>query len=321
MKGTSHPTSLQVKLASQILSAIQSGEFAAGRHLKEVELASRFGVSRSPIRGALAYLASRSLIEPLPQQGYGVPRQLRTQRLPTRLPLSEDEELYRRLLGDRMARRLPDQIMESDVLRRYGVGKATLRRCLLRLSEEGVIQRRHGHGWLFLPTLNTPQKRYESYRYRMLVEPAALLEDSFGLCGDRLRQCRQRHLDLLAALPDGSGFFAANSEFHELLAASSGNSYILQAVRQQNRLLHLSESLRHPNPEDVRLSCREHLAILDALEQGENEWAATLMHRHLEVSSRRHHGADGQALDDGEDLAAEGRGGEVVAQAARASGG
>ncbi|WP_263146187.1 GntR family transcriptional regulator [Pseudomonas sp. RIT-PI-AD] len=287
-QGTSHPTSLQVKLAAQILAAIQSGEFAVGRHLKEVELASRFGVSRSPIRGALAYLAAQSLIQPLPQQGYGVPAHARLERGPTCLPLCEDEDLYRRLIRDRLTRHLPDQVMESDLLRRYGVGKATLRRCLLRLSEEGVIQRRHGHGWLFLPTLNTPQKRYESYRYRMLVEPAGLLESTFALSDERLAQCRQQQLELLDRLPDGSRFFAANAEFHELLADASGNSYILQAVRQQNRLRRLSESQRTADPEHVRLSCREHLAILDALEQGDNEWASTLLHRHLEVASRRH---------------------------------
>ena len=47
-------TSLQTKVAGQILAAIHNGELPAGSHLKEVELAERFGVSRSPIRGALA---------------------------------------------------------------------------------------------------------------------------------------------------------------------------------------------------------------------------------------------------------------------------
>ncbi|MGO4610998.1 GntR family transcriptional regulator, partial [Variovorax sp. 2RAF20] len=56
------PTALQTKVASQILMAIRSGELTPGSHLKEVELAERFGVSRSPIRGALVYLAQEQVI-------------------------------------------------------------------------------------------------------------------------------------------------------------------------------------------------------------------------------------------------------------------
>ena len=68
-------TSLQTKVAGQILSAIQSGDLQPGSHLKEVELSQRLGVSRSPIRSALSYLAEQQLIEPLPQQGFRVPLQ------------------------------------------------------------------------------------------------------------------------------------------------------------------------------------------------------------------------------------------------------
>lgn len=66
-------TSLQTKVAGQILAAITSGDLQPGLHLKEVELAQRLGVSRSPIRSALVYLAEQKAIEPLPQQGYRVP--------------------------------------------------------------------------------------------------------------------------------------------------------------------------------------------------------------------------------------------------------
>ncbi|WP_309304246.1 GntR family transcriptional regulator [Pseudomonas sp. LS1212] len=280
------PTALQVKVASEILTAIQSGELAPGSHLKEVELAERFGVSRSPVRGALAYLASQDLIEPLPAQGYGVRAQpVSAEQAKVSLPVGEDEDLYQRLIDDRLAQALPDQVMESDLLRRYGVGKAVLRRCLLRLSDEGVMQRKHGHGWMFLPTLSSPAKRFESYRFRMLLEPAGLLEPTYHLPKERLQRCRERQLALLEGTPDSLSFFEANAEFHELLASASGNSFILQTVQQQNRLRRLTEFHTVSNIERVRTSCREHLEILDALEQGDREWASTLLYRHLKVAS------------------------------------
>ena len=280
-------TSLQTKVAGQILSAIQSGDLQPGTHLKEVELTQRLGVSRSPIRSALSYLAEQQLIEPLPQQGFRVPLHTATGLAQQVSELhNEEDELYTRLIDDRLNQVLPDQISESDLLRRYGVGKSVLRRCLLRLSDEGVMQRRHGHGWLFLPTLSSPQTRFESYRFRMLLEPSGLLEPTFKINPEQFRRCRERQLELLEGQVDGQRFFESNAEFHELLAAASGNTYILQAIQQQNRLRRLTEFHSASNVERVKVSCREHLAILDALEQGDNEWASTLLHRHLEVASK-----------------------------------
>lgn len=280
------PTTLQVKVASQILAAIQSGELAPGSHLKEVELAERFGVSRSPIRGALIYLATKELVGRLPLQGFCVLESpLSTGLDKVSLPVGEDEELYQRLIDDRLAQAVPDQVMESDLLRRYGASKAVLRRCLLRLSDEGVMQRKHGHGWMFLPTLSSAEKRFESYRFRMLLEPAGLLEPTFKLPSERLQRCREKQQALLEGAPDSLSFFEANAEFHELLALASGNSFILQTVQQQNRLRRLTEFHTVSNLERVKTSCREHLQIIDALERGDREWASSLLYQHLKLAS------------------------------------
>jgi len=280
----SQPTSLQTKLAGQIMAAIRSGELIPGMHLKEVELADRFGVSRSPIRGALAYLASQEMIERL-SQGYRV-RQDGVR--PVEIPPSEDEQLYQQLIKDRLDGVWPEQVMEADLLRRYDVGKSVLQRCLLRLAEEGVMQRRRGHGWVFQPTLLSPRTRYESYRYRMLLEPTGLLEPTFQLDLVRLQRCRERQQALLDQGPSSAiDFFEANAEFHEMLAAASGNAFILQAITQQNRLRRFIELRTVSNPERVRISCREHLEILSALEAGDRNWAATLLGRHLEVAGGR----------------------------------
>ncbi|GAA3225275.1 GntR family transcriptional regulator [Pseudonocardia petroleophila] len=48
---------------------ILRGEFAAGARLGEVELAERLGVSRTPVREALARLASEGLVEIVPNRG------------------------------------------------------------------------------------------------------------------------------------------------------------------------------------------------------------------------------------------------------------
>ena len=56
-------------LKDQIECAIVSGSFKPGMRLDESSLASRFGVSRTPVREALRHLASAGLVEIRPRRG------------------------------------------------------------------------------------------------------------------------------------------------------------------------------------------------------------------------------------------------------------
>ncbi len=60
---------LSEQLAEQIEERIAVGTFPPGARLDETELATLFGVSRTPIREALIQLASVGLIETRPRRG------------------------------------------------------------------------------------------------------------------------------------------------------------------------------------------------------------------------------------------------------------
>jgi GntR family transcriptional regulator, vanillate catabolism transcriptional regulator len=59
-------------LSARIREMIVSGEFAAGQHLREVQLAQLFGASRTPVRHALAVNEKDGLLEYHPNRGYVV---------------------------------------------------------------------------------------------------------------------------------------------------------------------------------------------------------------------------------------------------------
>ncbi|MFI7437437.1 FCD domain-containing protein [Micromonospora haikouensis] len=56
-------------LAEQIRNRIMTGEIPIGAQLRQAELASNFGVSRTPVREALRQLQTSGLIEVLPNKG------------------------------------------------------------------------------------------------------------------------------------------------------------------------------------------------------------------------------------------------------------
>ena len=93
---------------------------------------------------------------------------------------TEDEEAYLAIAGDRLRDALPEKVTENALARRYNLTKRQLARVLLRGASEGWIERLPGHGWAFLPVLTSMQAYEDSYRFRLVIEPAAILEPGFA---------------------------------------------------------------------------------------------------------------------------------------------
>jgi DNA-binding GntR family transcriptional regulator len=289
-KRPSVSSSLQTRLAGRILMHARERGYGPGAWLSENALAQTFGVSRTPVRGALAVLSKRGLLNVVPRRGYVLKRAVRDQDLEPYADLaSEDDKLVQRMAADRFSGSLPDNVTETDLMRRYGVARGALARVLNGLVQDNVIERRSGHGWRFLPAFDATQLHEDSYRFRLLIEPACVLEPTFRLDKARAQRLRQIHVDLLSdGLEKLSSiqFFELNAEFHEFVAGCSRNRFLEQAVIHQNRLRRFFSYIAVFAPERMRVSCSEHVAILDRLIAGEREHTATLLWRHLLGSSR-----------------------------------
>jgi DNA-binding GntR family transcriptional regulator len=284
------PSRLQRELSAGIMELIHGERLAPGTRLAEVALAERLQVSRTPVRAALKLLATRKLVHAGASRGYfvadGAPAPRRTPRKPAP---DDTDRLFLAIARDRRAGRLPDEVSERDLMQRYDATRPIVQRVLTRLAEVAAVQRKPGHGWRFQPIIADAQARDESYRYRMLIEPAGLLEPGFRLDPTWAADIRRRHQDMLA-MPWSEtvsiALYEMNAAFHEGLAAASGNRYLLVAVQQQNRLRRFANYDWTFGHERVVVNCREHLAILDQLEAGQHEAAAALLRRHLEGAAK-----------------------------------
>ncbi|HKZ74170.1 MAG TPA: GntR family transcriptional regulator [Steroidobacteraceae bacterium] len=276
---------LQARLASRILEHARTRTLSAGEWLSENALAQEFAVSRTPVRGALRILAKDGLVASVPRRGYVLKRTVRD----TDLHLydvgdSSEDRLAERMAADRLTGELPGQVSEADLMRRYDVPRTLLARVLHRMAQDGILERRDSQGWRFLPTLDSAQLHDESYRFRLLIEPAGLLEPTFAVDhadADRIRLAHEQMLESDFRNVSSVAFFDLNAAFHEFVARCSGNRFFLQAVVQQNRLRRFFSYHWVYGQERMRESCREHLAILAKLAAGEREQAATLLRLHL----------------------------------------
>lgn len=274
------------RLANQILDLIRDAKFEPGHHLREQQLADMLGVSRTPIRMALGLLEERGIVEARRNQGYFLVRpSVELHRIELEVPATADQDLYARLVQDRLAGVISTSVTQSEIARRYDVDRLVLLRTLARMAEDGLIARNKGRGWTFLPTLDSSVALRSSYDFRLTIEPAAFLLATFRPDSGALERSRLQHLYLVShpniVAVDRTQLFDTDAAFHEMFAEFSGNAFFLQAIQQQNRLRRLLEYGGYVNRRRVRDWCREHLAIIEAVCAGDFVKAAAVMREHL----------------------------------------
>ncbi len=290
------PTRLQQEIAERILQMVREDGLQAGAWLNENNAARRLNVSRTPVRAAIDHLARQGLVRRHPNRGVEL---LSAPAAAADGATTADatELAMVRVAHDRHRGQLPDEISELELMRRYDLGRPEVQRLLARLADLDMVERKRGYGWRFLHEPRDQSAHDERYRFRLLIEPMAFLEPGFALEQAWIDEMRVRHEAALARPwreSSAIGFYEMNADFHEGLAAASGNRYIHSAVRRQNQLRRLSNYDWIHGFERVVVNCREHLQMLATLEAGDRELASALMRSHLQraMQLRRPDGLD-----------------------------
>ncbi len=282
------PSGIANAVAARILEHICRLDLPVGQRLTEQTLADELGVSRSPIRKALQYLETAGAVVSSPNRGFFLQLPVADLRR-LAIPESEesDEAIYLRVAEERLAGGLPDEVTEVDLMERYGLTRLQVQRILNRMAREGLAERKAGRGWVFRPFLSSDTAYREGYRFRMIIEPAALLEPTFKV--DKASFARVRR-DQLAMLDGGiekwprGELFRAGADFHEALVAAANNSFLLDALRNLNQLRRLVEYRVNMDRTRLYRQCEEHLMLLDLIEAGDRVEASYKLRQHLDVA-------------------------------------
>ncbi len=285
----------QSKLADQLASSIEGliavGELNHGDTLAERALAERLDVSRSPIRQALKLLEEKGVVVTREDGGYTVANNPKLPALDilTTSSVDEIEPIYLKIAEDRLEGRLPDKITESDLMRRFALTKAQLSAILQRIVHEGWIERLPGHGWRFLPILTSPETYDQGYRFRILIESAAMKEPGFKVDEVALKRCLAEQQELIDGAVEWASpaqLFDANARLHETIAGFSGNVFIVESLKRINRLRRLMEYKKVVDRQAAARRCKEHKVLIELLLSGQREAAADFIRLHLRDAAR-----------------------------------
>lgn len=173
-----------------------------------------------------------------------------------------------------------ERLTQASVAERLNVSRQPIHNALQVLKAQGFV---HEHGRRGLCVAPIDPNLFEAiYQLRSAVEPLAV----------RLATARAEKADfhhgrklieqgVKAAAKRGGALIAADMRFHGWIYDLSDNPLIVETMRLNWRHLQrgMGEVLRHP-----KLSKRmwdEHGAILDAMEKGDADRAALLIHGHV----------------------------------------
>ncbi|MGV8985867.1 MAG: FadR/GntR family transcriptional regulator [Cypionkella sp.] len=194
----------------------------------------------------------------------------------------------------------------------YGVARNTIRRAVETLVEEGLVTRHVGRGTLIAqpsPPAKAPDgakdlvqivrnlagtSPLDIMNMRLIIEPQAAAAAAANASATELEAIAQAH-DIACETTDKTGFEHWDMQFHQRIFTATRNDLlrnlneILAIIRTQPRIFQIR---RRGFTEAGRLeTCRQHQAIVAALNARDTEAAADAMRKHLLVRSQTLFGA------------------------------
>ncbi|MEI8657450.1 GntR family transcriptional regulator [Vibrio sp. Hal054] len=281
-------TKLQQDLLIKVVAKLKVEQARVGDSLNESLLAQQFAVSRTPLRAVLVHMSTLGITKAVPYKGFVLQVDAQSIEIEGDQEESRQEQLYLKLLIDLFFGEIETAFSEKELQERYQSNRGEVQSVLRLLENDGILRRSPGYKWHLDGVLNTLERHSESYRCRLIFEPAGLLEPSWTLDLNGLENCRDRHVKAIQNPKSvtSSELFRLSADFHELLAACSGNRFLLGNMQQHNRMRKASDLVSMHFQSSVSKSCQRRLEIINLVQEGNNLEASNKLTQLLENDIR-----------------------------------
>jgi DNA-binding GntR family transcriptional regulator len=172
-----------------------------------------------------------------------------------------------------------DPIQERALAAQLGFSRTPLREALHRLEGERILERRSNNR-LYVRQI-TLQEILEALHVRRLLEPEAASRAAGQIPPDELQALRERVEALLVHNePENPEHQILDGDLHGVIGKYCDNdmlSSMINELRRKTRMFSLKRLDRRLGP-----VCREHLAMIDALERGDAGEASVRTAQHID---------------------------------------
>ena len=187
------------------------------------------------------------------------------------------EQVVESILAQKLApgERLGEQALASN----FGVSRTVVREALMQLQARGFVEVQSKRGWFVMQP--SAEEARDAFSARRIVEAGILAEAGRPL-QKVIRKLRDHIADERRAIEGADAATRAFllADFHVCLAEQMGHRVLVDVLRDLTARTTLAATL-YQSTHDAGQSCRDHAAIVEALEAGDTAGARQLMLDHI----------------------------------------
>jgi DNA-binding GntR family transcriptional regulator len=178
------------------------------------------------------------------------------------------------------------RITETEFAERYGLGRASVRTALSRLSHEALVEVLPRYGYVIAP--QTIRDARDLFELQRILEPAAARITAGRIDAQYITELDEdcEAFRQVTNAEEATAFLHANTKFHVAVAASTGNVLMARFVRilfeRLERFLHSSSHFT----DVVREVAHSHNEVVEHLIGDDPEAAAQAVHDSLAESHK-----------------------------------
>ncbi len=175
-------------------------------------------------------------------------------------------------------------LVETELAARFGVSRAPLREALQILNNEGLVETIPYHGTTVRRLTRTDIE--ELYSLRSVLETFAVRRIIAHNSAENIEVLRKLYDDMLAAAEAGDLALVNSIDraFHDTLLELSQHSLLLSTWNVVSMRVRQVMALLNRRNSDLRTIAYNHLPIIDAIADNDEERAAALIQKHVAAS-------------------------------------
>ena len=178
-----------------------------------------------------------------------------------------------------------DYLREEQLARSLGVSRTPVREAFRRLGSEGWLEVKPNFG-VRVKTWSIRDVE-EIFEARILIEAYLVGRAASQIGADDLATIKGLAQEMLVIAQSGhavaslDAWFVANRAFHDILTAAAGNARLDQSLRMMKEVPLIRWTFNNYSQEDRERSARQHIEIVEALENRDGEWAEAIVKCHI----------------------------------------
>lgn len=172
-------------------------------------------------------------------------------------------------------------LTEMDLSNQLGVSRAPIREALRILNSEGLVETIPYHGTTVKQLTRTDIE--ELYSMRIQLETFAVVRIITQANPDHIAILRDfyQQMEQAGKQKDLKGVNEIDREFHDALITMSGHSLLGSLWQMVAMRVRQVMALRNMRNSDLTQIARNHLPLIDAIEQGQTDIAIKLLEEHI----------------------------------------